>query len=1063
MDSIFGISMNAILAVTLVIMGTCLASTALIAWRNKVIFRMAIRNVPRRKAQTILIMVGLMLSTLIVAAALTTGDTLNHSMTKSTYDALGEVDVTVTYVGAAGGEGPLSTSNTTFPAALAVELESSVGPEAGLDAVMPVLTIAAPVTNNMSRLSEPRAVMSGLDAARLDGFGGLRSVSGAVIDFASLPSGSTVISEDLAENLGATTGDTLTFVYGNEPRQLTVAAIAPGSILLGYEEIAAQVGPAQIGSTDLLGMAVPLDWLQELTGLEGQARFIAISSTGGVESGTALSDAVVATVQTALATVDGGELLGVNPIKEDAIAGAELFGNIFTTLFLLFGMFSIAAGVLLIFLVFTMLAAERRSEMGMARAVGMTRSQLIKSFVVEGVAYDLGSALIGAAAGVLVSFVITLWMGSLLGDAFSGITPFATWRSLVVAYSLGVSVTFITIVFASTRASRLNIVAAIRDLPDDTHPAQGDRPRWHWWSSLPRIGPRAGIALMSLVWLPLELIWNVVLLPLKSAIWLIRLLTHAIGWGPIIGTAGAAFMVLGTASKTYFTFSLGISLLALGVALLARRYMPSRPVFTATAAFMLLYWLLPFSVTARVLPKMDDGGPEMFFLSGIFMVAYTTLIIMWNADLLVKLVTLLGRSFSRWVPAVKTAVAYPLASKGRTGLTIAMFAMVIFSLVTVRTINANFLGLLLTEEAAAGWDVVVVSNPANPIDDLTLELSGSEVQVDDIESIGRVTTLSINNSRLRISGESDWGRLSINGMDDAYMQDAEIPLDARAQEYPDDAAVWAAIRAGERVAIIDISVFDDDEFGGSSDRFTPPAGVAIANGTIPAFGIEIQSGDTIATVRVIGVIAARVSTLNGLYISQPLFDAVAGRADTNSFFVRLSDSASTDAAGIARQIEATLQPRGVQAESIADQIKEQQEFSQGFFTMLQGFMGLGLFVGIAALGVISFRSVVERRQQIGMLRAIGYQRNMVSASFLIESIMIAAIGVVSGSILATILSYNLIMGGGIEDNIEFTSFVLPWQTILFFNVAAVVAAAAMTWIPAQRASSVPIADALRFE
>ena len=36
-------------------------------------------------------------------------------------------------------------------------------------------------------------------------------------------------------------------------------------------------------------------------------------------------------------------------------------------------------------------------------------------------------------------------------------------------------------------------------------------------------------------------------------------------------------------------------------------------------------------------------------------------------------------------------------------------------------------------------------------------------------------------------------------------------------------------------------------------------------------------------------------------------------------------------------------------------------------------MALGLFVGIAALGVIAFRSVVERRQQIGMLRAIGYQ------------------------------------------------------------------------------------------
>ena len=42
-----------------------------------------------------------------------------------------------------------------------------------------------------------------------------------------------------------------------------------------------------------------------------------------------------------------------------------------------------------------------------------------------------------------------------------------------------------------------------------------------------------------------------------------------------------------------------------------------------------------------------------------------------------------------------------------------------------------------------------------------------------------------------------------------------------------------------------------------------------------------------------------------------------------------------------------------------------------------GFMGLGLIVGVAALGVISARAVVERRQQIGVLRAIGFRRRMV--------------------------------------------------------------------------------------
>jgi putative ABC transport system permease protein len=99
----------------------------------------------------------------------------------------------------------------------------------------------------------------------------------------------------------------------------------------------------------------------------------------------------------------------------------------------------------------------------------MKRRHLIQQFIAEGTAYDLGSALIGAAAGVLTAFVIAIVMGELIGEFFS-ITPHATFRSLVVAYALGVSVTFVTIIFASVRSSRLNIVAAIRDLPESKTP-----------------------------------------------------------------------------------------------------------------------------------------------------------------------------------------------------------------------------------------------------------------------------------------------------------------------------------------------------------------------------------------------------------------------------------------------------------------------------------------------------------------------------------------------------------------------------------------------------------------
>ena len=61
------------------------------------------------------------------------------------------------------------------------------------------------------------------------------------------------------------------------------------------------------------------------------------------------------------------------PVKVDALDDARDIGSEFSTVFLVFGQFSVAAGILLIFLIFVMLAAERKRELGIARAVGAQR------------------------------------------------------------------------------------------------------------------------------------------------------------------------------------------------------------------------------------------------------------------------------------------------------------------------------------------------------------------------------------------------------------------------------------------------------------------------------------------------------------------------------------------------------------------------------------------------------------------------------------------------------------------------------------------------------------------
>ena len=112
-------------------------------------------------------------------------------------------------------------------------------------------------------------------------------------------------------------------------------------------------------------------------------------------------------------------------------------------------------------------------------------------------------------------------------------------------------------------------------------------------------------------------------------------------------------------------------------------------------------------------------------------------------------------------------------------------------------------------------------------------------------------------------------------------------------------------------------------------------------------------------------------------------------------------------------------------------------------------MALGLVVGIATLGVISFRAVVERLQQIGMVRAIGYQRGMVVASFLIESTMITVTGVVSGAALGLLLSWQVLGNQDFSGSTASQPSLIPGMKITVFKMIAIDASLLMALHPGQ--------------
>ena len=96
-----------------------------------------------------------------------------------------------------------------------------------------------------------------------------------------------------------------------------------------------------------------------------------------------------------------------------------------------------------------------------------------------------------------------------------------------------------------------------------------------------------------------------------------------------------------------------------------------------------------------------------------------------------------------------------------------------------------------------------------------------------------------------------------------------------------------------------------------------------------------------------------------------------------------------------------------------------------------------------------------------MLRALGFQRSLVSLSFLIEALFVVGLGVLSGAILGVVLARILFTDpefGGAD-----AEFVIPWAIVLSILAVTFVAAVLMTWVPARQASRLAPAEALRYE
>ena len=1011
MDNLFGAPITGVAAVLAVAFGIALAFLLYVWVRNRILVRMAFRNVFRRPGQTLLIISGLMLATAIISSAFTVGDSVTYSIKKNAAESLRSLDELVVvdeesevWQGAAPPDG--------FTEAVFEELAPVLDADPDVDGVLPALTQHVSVINPDSQQFDSSVLLAGLDPQRATTFDELFDVNGAPVDLSALGPGEVYITKDGAESLLVGPGGALNVALGPGTfTPVTVRGVADGSY----------VRPE---GADVVLLAT-LSSVQGLLGRPGELTAILISNRGDVFSGLDLTDTILKRYEDHPAVIGNGMELA--PIKRDVVDTANEFGSLFVSVFTTFGLFSIGVGLLLIFLIFSMLAAERKSEMGMSRAVGMQRQHLVRIFTVEGAIYGIGSAIVGAVIGVGLGLFLVVAVSSIISQTVEefSFTPHVQPVSFLSAFLAGSVLTFVTVFLSARRISRLNIVRAIRDLPESQ--IRGSRR-----------GPLLRAALLTL-------------------------------FGVLV------FVAAFQAAHLPF-FGLGLSLIALGVAMGVRAYgVSQRWVFTGAGLFLVVYWLIPHSVQKSLKPDFTEDMSG-FFLVGSFLVTGAVLVTVNNAPIVLGLMSKTIGRIRRYSPVVKSAVSYPLQSRSRTGLSLAMFAIVIFSVTVMATFVDVFSNLLNNQERIVGGYEVIgfVRADLNPIDDLRAaveedpELSFVE-RVEGVPSVGTFHTVSQADARLASDSTGEFASTTVTGIGDDFFETNRFGIALTVPEYAggdgvDSAAVWEAVRATPGLAIVSATIVptrNNSAFALPTEQFTlnEVEGLLVENEDMKPIDITVrdqESGNTL-DLTVIGVLDTIASTGPipvGFYVSSETLGRDVG---ATQFFFNIEDGADDPAT----VIEAAFFRNGVETLNVKEFIAEGQAAQRALFNLLIGFMSLGLLVGIAALGVISARTVVERRHAIGVLRAIGFSPGMVQLSFLAEMSFLAILGIGLGLGLGLISSVELIDEMRLDDpEIE---FVLPWMKVILISIGAYLFSVLTTILPARQAAAIAPAEALRYE
>ncbi len=232
--------------------------------------------------------------------------------------------------------------------------------------------------------------------------------------------------------------------------------------------------------------------------------------------------------------------------------------------------------------------------------------------------------------------------------------------------------------------------------------------------------------------------------------------------------------------------------------------------------------------------------------------------------------------------------------------------------------------------------------------------------------------------------------------------------------------------------------------------------VADNNGVVVGDPLEVEFAKTGMQTLTVGAVYRNEFLVNHYAIDLTGWDANFDTTNDNAIAIKAAAGVDPDVA------RAALQP--LEAEFPQLRFETSDEFRQRFEGQLDSFLiiinvFLGLAVLIALLGIANTMalSVLERTQEIGLMRAIGMTRAQTRSMVRLEAAIVSLFGALLGLVVGIFFGWIAVLA--MPESIIDT-LVIPYPTLAIYAVIATLAGLLAASFPARRAARLNVLDAI---